>query len=174
MKARIAIAGAIISVSFQVAAVDGYKELKFGMSLPEVLSHQPCTLEKRISPFPQVDMYVCEDLPFGGSAVNGFAFFLKGKFLRFAIEIPDAAAKSTVDALARRYGKPSKIPSQAELKRSGTVPGARVVIGFDSNTVLMFIDTQPTLKEMSILVYTAPNYNALLAASQAKDIDSDL
>ncbi len=174
MNLKIAIAVAMACASFQASAVDGYKDLQFGMSVEDVLKHQPCSLTEVVSPIPQATAYGCDDLQFGGNATEGVAFFVKGKFLRFAIEVPNEAALSTLDALKKKYGKASRVSSQQEFQRVGTAPGARAFFAFDKNTVVLQFDTLPTLEEAAYLIYTDLSYEQLLGMAQKNAIADDL
>lgn len=171
---KLALAFALIAASAPVMAVDGYKDLKFGMSVDDVLQNQPCTLSEAVSPISTVTYYYCEDLPFGGDLVPGNAFFIDGKLLRFSIDLSTDAGLGALKGLLDKYGRPSQTSTQDDFNRVGTAPGAKAVTGFDSNTVLIVFDTLPTLETGAYVVYTDPRYDQILTDAQAKGMASDL
>ena len=84
----------LISCIFSMSsiAVDGYKELKFGMTIEQVLNSGICTfdsLTKFVEP-DLVEIAPCTDSIWRES-VLAEAYFINGEFLRFGIYVRAAA-----------------------------------------------------------------------------------
>lgn len=171
MKASLLVLALIASPAM---AATGYKEMKFGMSVEETLKHRPCTLTIAPADLPNVERYYCDDLVYAGERTQGNAFFIGGKFLRFAIGVSEGRAVGALQTLYRKYGKASRAPTQSETSMVGKVPGSQWITAFDSNSILVLFYTTPTLNVEPYVVYTSPNYEVRLVEAESKGLESEL
>ncbi len=174
MIRSIAAAIVIFFVSLPSYAVDGYKDLKFGMGASDVLANQPCTLLPATSQYSRITIYGCDDLQFGNALTTAGAFLIDGKLLRVGIQVPSNSALNTLDALIDKYGAPSTTYSSEELQRIGKTPNAEVIVNFDMGTILLHLRTQPNLSTTAFLIYQDTSYEALFEAIQKEAIASAL
>lgn len=87
MKFRtISLGLALAVMSSSVLAVDGYKGVKFGSNVDTLLKSNICSF-KKYDDDTTVTTYFCKDFKFSGSNTVAMAFFLDGKFQRFAITL---------------------------------------------------------------------------------------
>jgi hypothetical protein len=155
-------------------AVEGYKELKFGISLNDVLESNICTLEENFSGQVGVQYYGCYDFPFSGTHVEAAAFFIDGKFLRFAIVPSIDIIQSLSAGLAKKYGPPSSMSTQAELQAVDKLPNRAAFIAFDSNTVYLRLMSDAYYSQTALLIYTDSRYDGSLMKKQKESMSSDL
>lgn len=154
-------------------AIDGYKNMKFGMNKKEALKNQPCTLVSIPSyPSEVEEQYYCKDLPFAGKMTKGSAFFVRGEFLRFSILMTPTDTVASTKALIGKYGEAQSV--QGDLQKAGVVPGAEWRAVFDSDTIEVMVKTAPSLEVNSFLIYTAPNYGDKLTDAAAKELANEL
>ncbi|MCP3943498.1 MAG: hypothetical protein GY710_18740 [Desulfobacteraceae bacterium] len=155
-------------------AVDGYKNLKFGMSIKQIIASNVCTLEKSESGQVGVEFYGCDDFMFGNEAVEAAVFFIDGKFLRFAIVPSVDVALSLVNGLAKKYGNPSSSSTQKEFEAIDTLPNREAFLAYDKNTIYLKLMSDENYIQSAILLYTSPDYDVLLLKNQQKSISNDL
>jgi len=163
-----------ISLSQIAAAVDGYKNLTFGMSKKQIITSNVCTLQKSESGLAGVEYYGCDDFMFGGEAVEAGALFIDGKFLRFVIVPSVDVALSLIKALSNKYGIPSSSSSQTEFQAIDTLPNREAFLAFDEDTVYLKLMSDENYSQSAILLYTSPSYDILLLENQQKSISNDL
>lgn len=171
--------GLISSVfSMSSFAVDGYKELKFGMTTEEVLNTEICTFQSLINTkeFESVKFAACTDFQFGGESVPAVAYFINGEFLRFGIEVGATVDRmlSLMLSLMNKYGLPSTMPSEDELSAVETLPNRKAYIGFDKDTVFLGYQSDENYSQTVFLIYTSPKYETLLISNQGKILESDI
>lgn len=89
-------------------AVDGYKDLKFGMRYEEVAAKKPCslTINQKASD-KNMKVYGCDDLKFDGKQTGAAFFFLDGQLKRVALAVGSTIPESweVMAALVKKYGK---------------------------------------------------------------------
>ena len=164
----------VLSISSTVFAVDGYKHLKFGMSIKSVIDSNICTLEEFDSGQRGVKYYGCDDFMFGGEVVEAGAFFINGKFLRFVIVPPIEVVTGLVKGLSKKYGRPSSSSTQEELEAVDTLPNREAFIAFDKNTIYLKLTSDKDFTQRAFLIYTSLSYDSLLVKNQQKSISDDL
>ena len=173
MKLRtISLGLALAVMSSSVLAVDGYKGVKFGSDIETLLKSNICTF-KKYDESSIVTTYVCKDFKFSGSNTIAMAFFLDGKFQRFAITL-NVKVDSVFDGLVKKYG-PASSTSTAEEMHNASTTGEPIYIRFDNDTV--FIRGQKDLttgEDSGLLVYSSANYAKELTRIQSKSIQNDL
>lgn len=161
-------------LSTPVIAVDGYKNLKFGMSKKQIIETQICDLEKTNSDVQGVEIYTCNNFKFGGETVEAGAFFINNKFLRFYITPSMNVAIGLGQGLTDKYGTPSSSSTPEEFNKIDSTPNAIVYLGFDRNTVVLRIMSDENTIQSAFLLYTASNYEKVLGEMQKKSLSNDL
>ena len=155
-------------------AVEGYKNLKFGISKGEVLGDGICTLQEYESDQPGVESYFCDDFSFGGKIVQAGAFFINDEFLRFVIVPPVDVAIGLAKGLSEKYGSPSSSSSQKEFQAIDTLPNREAFIAFDENTIFLKLMSNENYEQSALLIYTSKKYEILLLENQKQSINDDL
>ncbi|MBD5771003.1 hypothetical protein [Marinomonas colpomeniae] len=164
----------VLFISQTATAVDGYKDLKFGMSAKQIVASNVCTLQKYESGQIGVEYYGCDDFMFGGEAVEAGAFFIDDKFLRFAIAPSVDVALSLANGLSEKYGSPSSSSTQKEFQAVDALPNREAFLAYDKNTVYLKLMSDENYTQSAILLYTSPSYDILLLKKQDKSISNDL
>lgn len=163
-----------MSMSQIAGAVDGYKDLKFGMSKKQIISSNVCTLEKLESGQVGVEFYGCDDFMFGGAAVEAGMFFIDDKFLRFYIAPSVDVAIGLMNGLSKKYGSPSSSSTQKEFEAVDALPNREAFLAYDENTVLLKLFSDENYIQSAILLYTSPSYEVLLLKNQQESMSDDL
>lgn len=161
-------------VSMQAQAVDGYKDLKFGMTKQEIQKKKPCTLFPGTGAPAGAESLECVDYSFVGSRVRAGFFFINGKFERIGMMIDAAQAAGLMNSLVSKYGPPSSASTQEQFSTVDTTPGASAYAGFDNNTIYLRIMADKAMNKTAVLIYTSPDYNDKIAKHQSAAIDSDI
>jgi len=161
-------------ISQAATAVDGYKDLKFGMSIKQIVASNVCTLQKGESGQVGVESYGCDDFMFGGEAVEAAAFFIDGKFLRFVIIPSFDVTLSVINGLSKKYGTPSSSSTQKEFVAIDNLPNREAFLAYDKNTVYVKLMSDENYVQSALLLYTSPSYDVFLLKNQDKSISNDL
>ncbi|MGR6980829.1 hypothetical protein ACUHGC_05325 [Testudinibacter sp. P27/CKL/0425] len=91
---------AITTLSTQAMAVDGYKDLKFGMSLKQVKKSYPC----KWTAYTHVkNSWHCPKILFMGENTTMLTTFDDGKLARVAINVPISLSERLINALKEKY-----------------------------------------------------------------------
>ena len=95
---------AITIISTNAFAVDGYKNLKFGMSIEEVLKagKELCSFQK-VQEKKQLSMYGCTDFTFAGEETKLYTYFVKGILLRVAVDVPVEKVDAIMNSLMKKF-----------------------------------------------------------------------
>lgn len=155
-------------------AVDGYKDMKFGMSKQEIIKIKPCALYKGNSAPKGAENLECDDLQFGGDDTNAGFFFIDGKLERVALILDFDKALGLATSLKDKYGLPSSSSTQKQIAALDTTPGSSAFLAFDSDTVILNLLSDDQMNRAAILIYTSKNYDRKIAEKQAKAINSDI
>ena len=158
----------------QALAVDGYKDMKFGMSKAEIVKMKPCAMYKGSGAPKGAESLECNDLKFGGNDVGAGFFFIDGKFERIGIMLDFDKALGVATSLRDKYGDPSSASTKKQISAIDTQPGATAFIAFDDDTIYLRMMTDESLNKAAILIYTSKDYDKKLVAKQASAIDSDI
>ncbi|HEQ1859971.1 TPA: hypothetical protein VEO38_003557 [Providencia alcalifaciens] len=161
--------------SISALAIDGYKGIKFGSSVKEVLDANICSLKQfpDMEKIPETQEYGCFNLPFGGKNTLGMAFFIDGKFKRFAINVDDNYV-SVLNGLIEKYGKPSSSNTPEEITAASR-NGNPVFVRFDNDTIFIRLEWNvATGKESALLIYTSHDFDKLMALKNKKSIINDI
>jgi hypothetical protein len=154
-------------------AVDGYKNITFGMTANQVLSNNICSFKKQNPVVEGADFYLCGDFDFNGQQIEGGFFTINGKFQRFYFSVPVDSALAVINSLVSKYGQPSSRSTQEEFETVDRLPNKKAFYGFDNDTVYFQIHSQADMSQLAIVIYTNPNYDRLLAEAASEKI-SDL
>ncbi len=154
-------------------AVDGYKDFKFGMSVPDVKKAAKISLT-RVEQGDGVTLLQGRNFPFGGQNVEIGFFFIGSKLLRVAFEIPHDAGIVILDALKEKYGEPSSLSDEKTFKAVDTTPNTQAFIAFDDDTVVWKVVSDESSKQTALVIYTSPDYDKLLGQAQKKGVKDDL
>lgn len=168
-----AVAGSVLFANTALA-VDGYKNLKFGMSKQEVLNQNLCTMLEDGIDEQGVETLYCEDLKFGPDITEAAAFFIDGKFLRIAISASLDRAEGLMNGLTQKYGRPSSMSTPAEFDAVDNFPDRAAFVAFDQDTVTIRIDSDADYNQTMFLIYTDRLYEKLLLENQTSAMSSDL
>jgi hypothetical protein len=155
-------------------AVDGYKNLKFGMTIQQILGSNICTLQENDSGQVGVEYYWCGDFRFGGESIEAGAFFIEGKFLRFVVVLSTNVVVGLSKGLADKYGQPSSSSTPQEFQAIDTQPNREAFMAFDNNTVYLKLMSDENYIQSAILLYTSPSYERLLLKNQKESVSNDL
>lgn len=163
-----------VFISPVVMAVDGYKELKFGMTKSQVVGSNLCTLDKQNSGVDGIEFYSCDDFMFGGATVEAGAFFIGGKFLRFVILPPLEVATGLMNGLSEKYGSASSSSTDKEFNAIDNMPNREAYLAFDKDTIFLKISSDENYVQQLMLLYTSPIFDILVQKIRQKSISKDL
>ncbi len=161
-------------LSTPAIAVDGYKNLKFGMSTKQIMETNICTFKKTASSVPGVEIYTCNNFKFGGETVEAGAFFIDNKFKRLFIVPSMTVAIGLGQGLSDKYGAPSSSSPRESFAKVDNTPNTEAYLGFDGNTVLLRIMSDENNLQSAFLIYTSSDYEKVLGDIQKKSLSNDL
>ena len=148
----------------QLYAVEGYKNLKFGMTKDEVMKSGLCTFTDIIKDKeqPYLESIKCTDLKMNGKNTTAFAYFIENKFLRIGIGFDIKDASAITNLIVKKYGYRTSPKGDLHLEKKVIIPNNSTWIGFDNDTVFMLFETDNLLNITPYLVYTSPLFNELI------------
>ncbi|MDG1732821.1 MAG: hypothetical protein P8H39_07560 [Thalassotalea sp.] len=164
----------VLTLPLKATAVDGYKDLKFGMSKAQIIAKNICTLEDMGTVQDGIEFYGCEDFIFGGELVELGIFFIDDKFLRVAIMPSIDLVAGLSKGLVKKYGSPSSSSTQKQFQAVDAEPNREAFLAFDKDTVFLNITSDEYNMQMALLIYTSPEYEKLMYKMQQESIDGDL
>jgi hypothetical protein len=163
----------ITLIAPSVFAVDGYKDFKFGMAAPDVEKAAKIPLT-RVEQGNGVTMYQGKNFPFGGHNVDIAFFFIDGKLLRVAFELPKDVAITILGSLKEKYGQPSSTSEQKTFDDVDNKPNTQAFIAFDHDTVVWRVVSDGSSQQTAMVIYTSLDYDKSLSQSQKKSMKEDL
>lgn len=170
---RYLIAGLLISsISLPSLAVDGYKSIKFGMTVEQVKNTKLCNFEHETALNPVISMVACSNLSFSGHVTTARGFFISGKLARFSIDLAnEEQGGEVVRGLSRKYGADGGtkwIPISGNEKALDAY--------FDKGTIIQrtVLDTKSGEPTSGSLIYTIANYDDLIKLESSKVDSNDL
>ncbi|MBV7439026.1 hypothetical protein [Aeromonas sp. sif2416] len=169
---RWTVAALAISLSMSTYAVDGYKNLKFGMSKNEIKKANICSFKDASED--GTDAWQCMDFKFGDKTTMAFAYFIDNKFQRLGFIVDMDKALSIAKGLKEKYGGASSMSEQEEFDALNTTPGAVAYIKFDNDTVILKMTKHETIGPMAMIIYTTPDYEHLAQLKQTQMVSDDL
>ncbi|WP_053014291.1 hypothetical protein [Xenorhabdus griffiniae] len=159
------------TLSLSSWAVDGYKGVKFGSSIDDVINSKLCTIVISGSDVKGVTNYRCDDFDFAGKKTLAYFSFIKGEFKRLIIQINPNIGLLT-NSLEAKYGSPSFQSSEEDIKRS-TITGEPIDIMFDKNTIIISVK-KINGSDIALLSYTDPNYSTEYKALSNQKYNNDI
>lgn len=174
LSAIILALGSVLWGASPAMAVDGYKSLKFGMSMEQIVNEKICSF-RALSDDEGGQYLECSDFSFGKSHTDAYAYFVNGKFVQLDIVLPDYKAAGTVIAgLTEKYGSPSSSSTEQELASIEQTPNAQVYVAFDKDTVYVLQESDEDRVQTASLVYAHPDAETLYEEKAKADISGDL
>lgn len=161
-------------IGIQSFAIEGYKDLKFGISKEKVIASKICSFNTFNPGQIGVKGIACTDFKFGGKTTNAAAFFINDKFLRFVIEPSIDIIEGLSKGLVKKYGAPSSMSTDNEFNAVDNHPNKEAFLAFDNNTVYLKIMSDKVNIQTTILIYTSPLYDILLSKNQENSLKDDL
>ena len=171
---KILIAIVFSFIATQAFAIDGYKDLKFGITQKEVLASNLCSFESTNTGYDGVEGLGCSDFKFGNEITEAYALFINDQFLRFLIIPSVEVIEGLSSGLVKKYGAPSSSSTPKEFTAVDSSPNQEAFIAFDNNTIYLKIMSDETNLQSVILIYTSPRYDILLGQHQEKSLKNDL
>lgn len=166
---------ALILSANPVFAVEGYKNLKFGMSLEEVKKSKICGwVDDGTLNMKQTHVIYCRDLKFNGESITAGAYFIDHKFLRLFLGLSYDDRDNILTGLKKKYGSLSYTPSQQSIDNFNNLPNQELSYGFDDNTVYLRYKSDNLYKKIMLLIYTSPLFDKLYNEKQVDSIKNDL
>lgn len=169
----------ILTIFFasQAFAVDGYQDLKFGISLKQLQAKKKCSLSKDVmSSNDTMSVYMCDDFKMTPQKTVTAAFFLiNDELLRVALGVGDSSDDfiAFAQALMKKYRTPSLPldPNQASLFDQGQVD--TLDIAWDGNTVILR-QIREGLTQTTMILYSSPKFDQAMRDSKTKDLEDAL
>lgn len=161
----------ISAMAMPVMAVDGYKNLKFGMSQKEVKDSKIC----KFNNVGNEGSLACEDFSFSGKKTVAMVFFIDGKFVRLGIVLKNSDQfLSVANGLREKYGEPSSPATREQITNVYELPNQKLDIGYDNDTVVLRMNSDEFNSKKYLLMYTLNNYDELSMAEENENNKNDL
>ncbi len=157
-------------------AVDGYQDIKFGITFDGLKQMKKCPLVLDSSTSTKyMKVYGCSNFKFGEKTVDGIFYFIDGKLLRVGFLVGDSTEDflSFLDALTKKYGVPSRKADAAELQMFDSGRSDSVDFAWDKNTVILR-QNRDTNQILTLLLYNSPNYETEMIKSKTKGVTDAL
>jgi hypothetical protein len=165
----------LAALTMPVMAVDGYKNLKFGMSPKEVIKTKTCRFGALETDDNQLQRMSCMDFNFSGGKTFGQALFIDNKLVRVGIMLKDEnQLTSVIKGVSKKYGEPSTPMSREDFVAVSSMPNQTADVGFDNDTVMLRLMSDANNNQTYLLMYTVNNYDQLLDEIAAKANSDDL
>lgn len=164
----------LLFTASQAMAVDGYKNMKFGMSKQEIIKIKPCALYKSDDAPKGTERLDCNDLQFGGDDTDAGFFFIDGKLERVALILDFNKAIGLATSLKDKYGLPSSSSTKQQIAAIDTTPNSSAFLAFDGDTVILNLISDDKMNRAAILVYTSKNYSQKIIKKQAQAVNNDI
>lgn len=162
--------------SISSMAVDGYKNIKFGDTVKQVLSSRLCNFEKmpNTSGLKQMSLYGCTDFKFSGKPSLAIATFIDDKFRKLLINV-DPDINPLLNSLMEKYGTPNAMSSQDELnKAQANSDEYSLFVDFDKGTVRLQVEKNKNKPAMSLLIYSDIDFDKELNEVKNKNLAEDI
>lgn len=156
-------------------SVDGYKNLKFGIKKEAVKKSKLCSFkEDPPSNGDPVETLECSDFKFNNTNTNAYAYFINGKFLRFAFDAQVDQLSSLIAAMSEKYGAPSSGSSDEEFLAVDKYPDRKARILFDKDTITVGVFSDKIGRQWGVVIYSSPEYERLLVKKQKAGMKDSL
>lgn len=97
-----ALLGIFIATS-AFSATDGYKDIKFGMSVAQLQKTKFCQSQWKAA---NKTIYICDSYPFFSGNTTAAVHFLDNKVQSISLVMDKAIAKELIENLHKKYGQP--------------------------------------------------------------------
>lgn len=170
MKKLIALLSILVPMIATAAPVDGYKDLKFGMTLDEVKKTSLCESDWQY--LSNLNTWACPKFKFSDASITGGVMFIDNKLARIALSIPMSYSGSTYLGLVDKYGKPRE--GENKILNNGKVRGDMY---FADDTIIYRITAYSEKGESKLtvhLIYTIKDFdekNNILGAGSVSEKD---
>lgn len=165
----------LAALTMPVMAVDGYKNLKFGMSPKEVKNTRTCHFGPLETDDNQLQHMSCMDFKFSGGMTFGQTLFIDNKLVRVGIMLKDEnQLTSVIKGISNKYGEPSTKMRKEDFMAVTKMPNQTADVGFDNDTVMIRLTSDANNNQTYLLMYTVNNYDQLLDDVAAKANRDDL
>ncbi|WP_437889710.1 hypothetical protein [Phytobacter sp. V91] len=158
-KYRYALLGLLAAFTTSVMAAEGYRDMKFGAPQAKVLAQANCTIGEP-EEAPVGTMYACEDFNFAGKQTEAVFFFVKEKFIRIAIALPDEDVVKTIATLKTKYGLAAH-STQKEMESVDLSPNKTAYINFDNNHISLVLTSDEEGDTSATLIYNSEDMLAM-------------
>ncbi|MGL6448895.1 hypothetical protein ACSZNO_21465 [Aeromonas veronii] len=164
----------LVPAAAMAAPVDGYKGVKFGTPVANVLKAAPCTLNPLPMFTPGLEVFECEDLPVGPHTLSATWMFVNGRFGRVAIDLPWGELLSFSQTLKDKYGVTNG-STEAEFAAVEQQPSKEAYLAFADSSVYITMSSNERSQTSASLTYTDLNFDKMLEGAQApSSIDQDI
>ncbi|EPZ00554.1 hypothetical protein [Mannheimia haemolytica] len=154
---------AVTGIAFlcsQAVAVDGFQELKFGMTLDEVKKTKKCDWKKHKSIH---SSYQCSNFTFFGEKTKYLTSYnSSGKLVQIQVIIPDIKLKEVMEGLPKKYK--ISTPYTEKIEKGNK----QISVKFDDDTLELRVTHQgeSEFNYTALLIYSDKNY--LLSLDEKK------
>jgi hypothetical protein len=163
--------------AFSALGVDGYQDLKFGISYQQLSAKKKCSLIKDMSNSTSaMHVYSCTNFRMTSEkTISAVFYFIDGKLLRIGLVVGDSAEDfaAYAGALSNKYGQPSRRPASLEISLFDQGKSESVDVGWDNDTVLLR-QFRDGLDQFTMVIYSSPSYDAALLKSKTKGLENAL
>ena len=157
-------------------AVDGYKDIKFGISIDQLERLKVCNLSNDPTQSTQfLKVYVCPDFKFNSSKTYAGFHFVDGKLLRMGINLGTEKDEfiTVLNALSEKYGKPTLTSPMSYIDEFVVGKRDKVDFGWDGETVILRMFRNDAEKNVMV-IYTSSSYDSEVMKLKTKSMKNDL
>ncbi|MEX9876040.1 hypothetical protein AB7X03_21790 [Providencia rettgeri] len=159
---RILITVCALLLSMGAQAVDGYKNIKFGSQIKDVMNANLCSFKqyRNVNNNDKFLTYRCDDFVFESIKTSAIAGFINGEFNRLIIDVNPKkySPEDLLNKLWLEYGLASGY-SQCAKDNSCFTSGEPLEVYHDNNTVILTEEKNVnTGGSSAYLIYTTPDF----------------
>lgn len=166
---------ALILSASPLLAMEGYKSLKFGMSLEEVKKNKLCTwVDDETMQTQTSRVLYCFNLKFSGESILATAHFIDNKFLRLGLTLTYDELNHMLAALEKKYGIMSYTPSKENIKNFNNLPNQTLWYEFAGGAIFLRCTSNQFYKKSMLLIYTSPLFDKLFKEKRVNLLKDDL
>lgn len=157
----------LMAISSHTFAVDGFQNLKFGMTLDEVKAAKKCDWAKHKKIH---SSYECKNYSFFDTKTRVLTSYSKGKLVQVQLIIPDEKLKKVMDGLPKKYkvSTPYK-----EKKENGD---RQMSVKFDDDTLELRVTYKGNddYNYTALLIYSDKAYLSNLEEKEEQQVQDEL
>ncbi|MGL4886562.1 MAG: hypothetical protein ACRC4V_09510 [Aeromonas veronii] len=154
-------------------AVDGYKDLKFGMAKEQFVATKTCTLQDG-DRNDAVSVLFCEDFRFGKSDIEAGFYFINERLEGLTLYIGVDNFLGIASSLKQKYGKVSSSSTKKEFEVFDHSGAGSVFVAFAQDTVRLMATSDEAGEQDATLSYLSDTYIKKMASAQASEVEKDL